>query len=55
MTQSQTICLPVGPRCDVCTLSSQKLCPSAQKSKVAKNRKALQLRSETVVEKLEEQ
>ena len=54
MTQLQTICLPVGPRCDVCTLS-QKLCPSVQKSKAAKNRKALQLRSETVVEKLEEQ
>jgi endonuclease III len=25
----QTICLPVGPKCDSCTLSSGGLCPSA--------------------------
>jgi endonuclease-3 len=24
----QVICLPVGPRCDVCLLGQQKLCPS---------------------------
>ncbi|KAH9961148.1 DNA glycosylase [Lactifluus volemus] len=27
----QVICLPLGPRCDLCTLGTQKLCPSAQK------------------------
>ncbi|EJD48672.1 DNA glycosylase [Auricularia subglabra TFB-10046 SS5] len=26
----QTICLPVGPKCDVCELSAKKLCPSAR-------------------------
>ncbi|KAI9453886.1 DNA glycosylase [Russula earlei] len=26
----QVICLPVRPRCDVCALSEQKICPSAQ-------------------------
>lgn len=46
---SKTVCLPVGPRCDVCSLS-EGLCPSAQKGKVKKNRKALQLRTELVVE-----
>jgi endonuclease-3 len=25
------VCLPVGPRCDACELSSQGLCPSARK------------------------
>ena len=29
----QTICLPVGRRCEKCTLSHKKLCPSAVKSK----------------------
>lgn len=24
----QVICLPVGPRCDICLLGQQKLCPS---------------------------
>ncbi|KAF9009598.1 DNA glycosylase [Cyathus striatus] len=27
----QVICLPVGPRCDQCTLATKGLCPSAQK------------------------
>jgi len=26
----QVVCLPVGPRCDTCALSSQDLCPSAR-------------------------
>ncbi|KAF8801416.1 DNA glycosylase [Phlegmacium glaucopus] len=37
----QVICLPVGPRCDVCDLSTKGLCPSAQKVVNAKNRKTI--------------
>ncbi|KAI0296854.1 DNA glycosylase [Russula brevipes] len=33
----QVICLPVGPRCDLCTLSTRNICPSAQAT-VAKSR-----------------
>ncbi|KII93905.1 hypothetical protein PLICRDRAFT_409015 [Plicaturopsis crispa FD-325 SS-3] len=36
----QTICLPVGPRCDLCDLSSTGLCPSVQKVTNAKGRKS---------------
>ncbi|KAF8872669.1 DNA glycosylase [Gymnopilus junonius] len=36
----QVICLPVGPRCDLCDLSKKGLCPSAQKV-TSKNRKAV--------------
>ncbi|KAI6141527.1 DNA glycosylase [Pisolithus thermaeus] len=32
----QTVCLPVGPKCDSCTLSSARLCPSAQAKKSTK-------------------
>ncbi|KAI6125317.1 DNA glycosylase [Pisolithus croceorrhizus] len=32
----QTVCLPVGPKCDSCTLSSARLCPSAQTKKSTK-------------------
>ncbi|KAF8835780.1 DNA glycosylase [Paxillus ammoniavirescens] len=32
----QKICLPVGPKCSECTLSSAGLCPSAQKGKTSK-------------------
>ncbi|KIK24479.1 hypothetical protein PISMIDRAFT_98508 [Pisolithus microcarpus 441] len=32
----QTVCLPVGPKCDSCTLSSSRLCPSAQPKKSTK-------------------
>lgn len=46
----KTVCKPVGPRCDVCSLS-EGLCPSAQRDKATKNRKPLQPRTETVVEK----
>ena len=45
----QTICLPVGPRCEDCLLSNG-LCPSAKKTKVTKSRKALQLRTEVETE-----
>lgn len=27
----QVICVPVGPRCDLCDLGSQRLCPSYRK------------------------
>ncbi|THV06921.1 DNA glycosylase [Dendrothele bispora CBS 962.96] len=39
----QTICTPVGPKCDQCTLSSEDLCPSAQivKPKTIKSRSKL--------------
>ncbi|KAI6094540.1 DNA glycosylase [Pisolithus croceorrhizus] len=32
----QTVCLPVSPKCDSCTLSSARLCPSAQTKKSTK-------------------
>ena len=41
----QTICLPVGPRCDECTLSVGKLCPSAKVGKTASPRKGRALRA----------
>ena len=52
----QTICVPTGPRCDECTLSAKGLCPSAQKVKPSKTRKALQFRAEAelLIEKKEE-
>ena len=34
------ICLPVGPRCDLCDLSTTGLCPSAKKIPKSKGRKA---------------
>ncbi|CAA7260929.1 unnamed protein product [Cyclocybe aegerita] len=38
----QVICLPIGPRCDVCDLSKKGLCPSAQKVvKASKSRKEI--------------
>jgi len=43
----QTICLPVGPRCDICALSSSGLCPSAKKGIRPKNRKALALSTDS--------
>lgn len=36
----QTICLPVGRRCGECTLSAERLCPSAVPQKVAKKVKS---------------
>lgn len=37
----QVICLPVGPRCDLCDLSTSGLCPSAKKNPTSKGRKAV--------------
>lgn len=37
----QVICLPVGPRCDMCELSTKGLCPSAQKVTKSTKRKAV--------------
>lgn len=34
----KVICQPSGPRCDMCDLSTKKLCPSAR---VVKNRKPI--------------
>ncbi|KAG6835643.1 hypothetical protein H0H93_016250 [Arthromyces matolae] len=45
----QVICVPVGPRCDLCDLSTKGLCPSAQKaskSKSLKARKAVAFKAE---------
>ncbi|KAF8589721.1 DNA glycosylase [Ramaria rubella] len=36
----QTICLPVGPRCNACTLSVKNLCPSAKTDVKSKSRRA---------------
>lgn len=35
----QVICLPVGPRCDVCLLGKQKICPSRVSNVKAEGRK----------------
>ncbi|KAI0270291.1 DNA glycosylase [Russula aff. rugulosa BPL654] len=37
----QVICLPVGPRCDLCTLGAQKICPSAQTVVKSRTKKAI--------------
>lgn len=37
----QTICLPVGPRCDVCLLAKDKMCPSRVVNVNTKGRKVL--------------
>jgi endonuclease-3 len=39
------LCLPVGPRCDMCELSQKGLCPSAQKVVKSTKRKAVVLDS----------
>ncbi|XP_006458690.1 hypothetical protein AGABI2DRAFT_63644 [Agaricus bisporus var. bisporus H97] len=41
----QVICLPVGPRCDMCNLSTNGLCPSAQKVVKSSKRKVVVLDS----------
>lgn len=46
---SQTICLPVGPRCDACTLSNG-LCPSAAVKKTVKTRKSVSTRAKIEIE-----
>ncbi|KAG6888911.1 hypothetical protein C0992_007098 [Termitomyces sp. T32_za158] len=42
----QVVCVPVGPRCDLCELSTKGLCPSAQKTSKSKTRKAVVFASE---------
>jgi len=34
----QTICLPVGPKCGECTLSTSGFCPSARSTKTKKSK-----------------
>ncbi|KIJ63357.1 hypothetical protein HYDPIDRAFT_134499 [Hydnomerulius pinastri MD-312] len=48
----QMVCLPVGPKCNDCTLSTADLCPSAQKGKtststVRKRTSAVQVKEES--------
>ncbi|KAK1215676.1 alpha,alpha-trehalase nth1 [Marasmius sp. AFHP31] len=43
----QMVCLPIGPRCDQCVLSQDKLCPSAQVPKARKTKK-IKVESEVV-------
>ncbi|KAL0062483.1 alpha,alpha-trehalase nth1 [Marasmius tenuissimus] len=43
----QMVCVPIGPRCDQCVLSQDKLCPSAQAPK-AKKMKKIKVESEAV-------
>ncbi|KAF8162738.1 DNA glycosylase [Crassisporium funariophilum] len=46
----QVVCLPVGPRCDVCDLSKKGLCPSARTVvKATKKRKAIVFCSDKVM------
>ncbi|KAG6867662.1 hypothetical protein C0993_012604 [Termitomyces sp. T159_Od127] len=42
----QVVCVPVGPRCDLCELSTKGLCPSAQKPSKSRTRKTVVLASE---------
>ncbi|KAI0255240.1 DNA glycosylase [Lactifluus subvellereus] len=42
----QVVCLPVGPRCDLCTLNTQKLCPSAQTVVKARTKKTAVVKPE---------
>ncbi|KAG6907520.1 hypothetical protein DXG01_008609 [Tephrocybe rancida] len=42
----QVVCVPVGPRCDLCDLSTTGLCPSVQKTSNTKSRKAVTLAPE---------
>lgn len=35
----QVVCLPVGPKCDSCALSTKQLCPSARKVEAVKSKK----------------
>ncbi|KAK1217671.1 alpha,alpha-trehalase nth1 [Marasmius sp. AFHP31] len=43
----QMVCLPIGPRCNQCVLSQDKLCPSAQAPKARKTKK-IKVESEVV-------
>jgi endonuclease-3 len=44
------ICLPVGPRCDSCDLSSAGLCPSAKKGSSKKQKTVLKASSGPEIE-----
>jgi hypothetical protein len=46
------VCLPLGPQCDLCELSTKGLCPSEQRVK-PKNRGALVIAPESVGPKTE--
>ena len=48
----KVVCLPVGPKCDMCTLSTQNLCPSAVISK-SKVRKTTTVKPESAGPKIE--
>ena len=48
----KVVCLPVGPKCDTCTLSTQNLCPSAAVSK-SKVRKTTTVKPESAGPKIE--
>ena len=50
------MCLPVGPRCDLCELNTEgsKRCPSAQKVINPKNRKTIIMSEPKVEIKIEE-
>ena len=48
----KVVCLPVGPKCDTCTLSTQNLCPSAVVSK-SKVRKTTTVKPESAGPKIE--
>ncbi|KAF8265621.1 DNA glycosylase [Lactarius quietus] len=43
----QVVCLPVGPKCDMCTLSTQNLCPSAQTVAKSKARRTTTVKPES--------
>ncbi|KAK1215677.1 alpha,alpha-trehalase nth1 [Marasmius sp. AFHP31] len=45
----QVVCVPIGPRCDQCVLSQDKLCPSAQVPKARKTKtRKIKVESEAV-------
>ena len=48
----QTVCLPVGPRCNACELSDG-LCPSANKAATRTKRKAVTVKSTAAGPKIE--
>jgi endonuclease III len=53
ITTAQTVCLPVGPRCDTCDLSSTGLCPSARKGAKSKHRRTVLSTAESSEAKIE--
>ncbi|KAI0261729.1 DNA glycosylase [Gloeopeniophorella convolvens] len=47
LTEGQVICVPIGPKCDQCTLSEQGLCPSAQRVVKSKSKKVVVVKQES--------